>query len=391
MHPARSLAPALVALALWLAVMPAIRASAQDTLAMSQYNQKEVDWGGELRLVREHFGLDREQSAVARELLSGALSEQLMQRRVYDRRRRDWESQDESDQTKATAAAENQRYAARRLQIETSWLTEIRDVVLNDSQRAKWPQYERARRIADFLREQSDPGLLIPDLMRDAKFPPELLAAAQTPIESHLQALDDLARRFLALNGQWLAIRWGTAKGDADAVEHQRDELGGKLSEVLKAGLRAVCDVLPANESQTLRAMFEARQASSEMGMGRFATMFPYSDILKISTLTPDQHTRLDAALSRADADIIKLVRTYSEERRKVAGDQAARSKLRAQYRADQAKVRRRTSEEVRGLLSDAQRDAFDKGAEPPIDPDELRDRYGEQDDQQESAWENAG
>ncbi|MCC6426788.1 MAG: hypothetical protein IT435_08190 [Phycisphaerales bacterium] len=381
----------VVVMAMMLTGVLCAIARAQETLSFSQYNQRDPDWPGELRLVRDHFALDKAQIAIARELLSGAMTEQAMQRRVYDRRRSEWERQGDTDQTGPLSTTENQRFSARRLQIEAAWLTEIREIVLSDQQRNLWTQYERARRITELLRQHTDPELLVTQLMKEAKLTPDQIAGAQSAVESHLSALDEIAHKYLAGNALWLSIRWGRAKGDLDAAERQRDESAAKLMETLKTGLRMVADSLPPEEAKTLRTLYDMREGRSEYGVERFSEAYQYSDFLKISTLTPEQVRNLEQIMERADDEMVKVVKTYRDTREKLSGDRAAYDNLRAKYRSDHRKIRRNLMAQARAALSEEQRTAFDEGKEPPVQFDDLVGRYDQEDLQWEQAEENAG
>jgi hypothetical protein len=88
----------------------------QEVLAMSRYNQRDPNWVGEIDLVREHFKLDQEQLSIVRTMTSGTMHEYLMQRRLYDRRREDYESPgaDAQDQGRPDCREPPLRPAPRR-------------------------------------------------------------------------------------------------------------------------------------------------------------------------------------------------------------------------------------------------------------------------------------
>ncbi len=365
------------------------QARAQETLSLTRFNQHDVDWGAELRLIRDHFKLDRDQLAAVRLLLSGAMTEHQMQRRLHDRRRDLLDNQDETPQTKAALAAENQRFAQHRLKIESGWLTEVKELILTPSQLSGWADYERARRIDDAIRTFTDPQLLITNLLAEADLTPQELAAAQPAVDLHLQALDDAVKKYLAIKGQWLAIRWGMATGDPDKVEEARAAAGAGLIELMRTGLRQVCGVIPPEKAETIKVLFELRQARDEYGLAKLVDDFPFSDMVKISTLTPEQRTRIDAAAATGDKDMLKAARVFYEARKTINDDWNAYQKLRHQYNMDTWKVRRNVFRLIREILTDDQRRAFDDGTEPPVSSDDLYDRYYQEDHAAAESWDS--
>lgn len=362
-----------------LAVAAAL-ASGQEPLALSRYNQRSPDWAAELALIREYFQPDRDQLSAVGLLLSGAMTEQQMQRRLYDRRRNAWENAAETEQTKATAAAENRRFAERRLQIELAWMTELKELVLTDSQRAAWSRYERARRIDDMLHGESDPGLHAPALLCEIELTSEEKAAVADAIQREEAALDDLARKYLAATGHWLSIRWGKTTGDLDRAEQARSEIVARIPEALRAGLRTVCDALPAEKAQALRTSFELREVRSEFGISKTSEIQQFAELLKISTLDDEQRKGLEAVMAAADRELVKAARKYYDARKTIGNDWELQEKLGRQYYVERCKAQSAAYRKARELLSEAQRQAFDDGFEPPIGLDDLRERYEEQD-----------
>ncbi|MCK6477958.1 MAG: hypothetical protein L6Q35_14135 [Phycisphaerales bacterium] len=364
-------------------------ALAQETLALSRYNQQEPDWGAELRLIREHFALDKDQAATVAMLLSGAYSEQRMQRRVYDRRRAVWESEDGSEKSRAAAAAENQRYADRRLAIETTWLRELRDLVLTPEQAARWESYEQARRVNELMIVNSSGELRLTEMLRHVELTPDEKTAVADPLERHMKSLDEIARKYLAASSTWLAIRWGRMKGDLDKAEAQRDQSTTGLNDVLRAGLRSVCDVLPPEKAAALRATFEIKMSLAEYGWSRLEEHGIVGDYLKIATLSDDQRDRIRAAFAESDNQMIKLARAYREKRTAVRHNPPQYEEVRNTYYRDRARATLAAIRTVRAILTDEQRAAFDEGREPPVDQALLRQQFGDMDEYYQRAWES--
>lgn len=347
---------------------------------MSRYNQRNPDWRGELDLVRDYFAPDREQLSTIGMLLSGAMTEQLMQRRVYDRRRNAWENAEQSEQIKATAAAENRRFAEFRVTVEKQWLAELRDLVLTDAQKAAWPAFERARRIHEMLYTEVDAGLAPTALLHEIELTPEERAALAEPLERAAVVLDDVARKYLELNSQWLSIRWGKQKGDEDKVDQARSEVAAKIPEALQTALRLACDALPSEKGHALRTAFELRQARSDIGLSKSEESGPFAEILKISTLSDQQRTGILTALRAADLQIVKEAHAYTEARRQAGNDWDKYEKAAEEFNLKRSKAQRAAYKQVREILTDDQRRAFDDGVEPPIGIDDLHIRYDAED-----------
>ncbi len=359
----------------------------QEVLAMSRYNQRDPNWVGEIDLVREHFKLDQDQLMIVRTITSGTMHEYLMQRRVYDRRREDYEAQEQTPRIKTDLTAENLRFAKRRAAMELDWLTQVRDVVLTDVQRQEWNAYERARRVQDVLHVNLSSTLQIGALLKDLKLSPEELAAIEPSIESGMETLDSVARKWLDATGKWLQVRWGAATGDLDQLQTLQQQAAQPLAETLRKAVRTIAGSLPLEKGDEFRTKFEVLLARNEMVMTNLVDSFPFDRVVKISSLSSEQQDQLKKAIDAGNETIYKRVIKFTEERNanRVANNEDADYqvllRMRGIYEVDERKIKRDTYAAVLAILTPEQRKAWEEGLEPPIDSGEVMDHYNDEDE----------
>ncbi|HLO39476.1 MAG TPA: hypothetical protein VK176_00525 [Phycisphaerales bacterium] len=374
---------------LWLlgaAIGPVGKAHAQETLALSRYNQRDPSWRDEIELVRNHFALDQEQLSILRTITSGSMYEHMLQRRLYDRRREDYESRMEEPKVKDLNTAENQRFAARRAAIEKDWLLQVRDVILTPEQLTRWSTYERARRVSDLIQSQLNSQLEIDSLLHEMKLTDQERAAVEPSVDTVMQSLDVIARKYLDATGKWLQARWGVTSGDLQQLEAAQAQSVEKLSETLKTGVRTIAGSLSPERGDELRTRFEVLFARNEMYMTDLTDRFPFDSLVKISTLSTEQHRRLVELVSDANAAIYKRVRKFVEDRNatRISDENADYQnllKMRESYQKDENRIQRETYESMIAVLTAEQRKAFEEGREPRIEENDLLDQFEEQDE----------
>jgi hypothetical protein len=270
--------------------------------------------------------------------------------------------------------------------MELDWLTQVRDIVLTDGQRAKWSSYERARRVQDVVHVNLSSTLQISSLLKDFKLSPEELAAIEPSIESGMESLDSVARKWLDATGRWLQVRWGAATGDLDQLETLQQQAAQPLAETLRKAVRNIAGSMPLEKGDELRTRFEVLFARNEMVMTNLVDSFPFDRVVKISTLSSDQQDRLKKAIEVGNQAIYKRVIKFTEERNttRVTNEDVDYQNLvrmRGVYEIDERRIKRDTYAAVLEILTQDQRKAWEEGLEPSSTPGRVMDRFHDEDE----------
>ncbi len=385
-HPCRAASSVLpvgvlALLVMWSAPPPAL---AQDVL--SPY------WGDaslnltvrDIRLLREHAGLTKEQLAAAVELFSGYRTEwENAQRRCMRLLNRAGEDLgygliDQPAQQEISRRESARRRAAQE-QAERTFIGDL-EILLTPEQHQAWRDFLRARRAVALDSVGVIPGpTLEPILGRFGLTAEDRRAAAET-LEAAREDIDRIVRVLLPLYKEQNEILQAPNRDEAK-VKDVGERLSAEYNRIVdrtRQAIRQIAGQLPGDRGDRLRAFYEAAAGEQLARLRPVKSQRPISEYLRISTLSADQKARLKALVEAAEAERLRIYRPVIDIRGRSStpedSQKAQRDENLAIAQADKAwqPAQARLTKDMRSVLTDPQRSAYDDGAEPPLAPNDM-------------------
>lgn len=347
----------------------------------------------DLAQLRTRFSLTQEQASAASDALDNAQYQlALARRRVFVRYERAMEADPKINDTptgRAVVKPDFERYLRDRAEIERTYLGELKGILRTD-QLGAWDSFISARLLAAVDRDDTIPWPTLDEVLARAALEPKDQQAAMAAMAQARSEIDPAVSQVLSIQGErvrseeehWL---FGSAEADDDALRKRTREVSRRMGDAVERGVKAAAGELGSEAAARLVAAYDTERILRVSGSRKPSRDSVVRDVLEVSTLSAEQREKVRSHVAAAEVEIARIQKELADVRRLVLlGDDAAQQKLDAIRGAvDEATkpVYRKLRSSVRGVLTDAQRRAFEEGSEPPLvqrrddQPEEPLDR----------------
>ncbi|MCC6426790.1 MAG: hypothetical protein IT435_08200 [Phycisphaerales bacterium] len=331
----------------------------------------------DLIVLRDTVGLGPDQLGAARDLLSGYLSQcgdvarrtERLTSRAYSDLSYEMISSDEYNQFRFRM---REQRIAGRIAAEQSLLDDLR-AILTEEQQGRWDMFMKARRALAVQRARLMPWAMIGDVLGEFGLTPAEKSSLEAVVAREMDELDRPIREYLGIHGE-LDARQHSLKRDFDKerqIEKDRGEACLKLDERVQQAIRMIAGELGGDRGEALRAFHEGLRTQRVMKWTPLRRERPMRDYREVSTLSADQKKRIDDLIAVGEVERQVIYKQYTQFQRLAYAGQQLPQPESGQIReaADKAWDERfdRLKSDVRGVLTDQQRQAYDDGTEPQL------------------------
>ncbi|GMV26168.1 MAG: hypothetical protein AMXMBFR58_21990 [Phycisphaerae bacterium] len=239
-----------------------------------------------------------------------------------------------------------------------------------------WPGFLRQRRIYAYLSVGSYSGIppieRIIDGLHLATGQKQAVAVA---VDEYLERLDGVVRELLAHHAEYMRAyesEGGVSDDQERAFESRRVALLGRLVDVVDRGQKQIASLLPDDRVGEFLSRVEVAKAQRLLGAASFHQDEVVRDLLRISTLTPDQRAQMRRIIRQAEEEAARhfrpLIPIYEAAYAGRSSNQESRQdELYEAANKAAAPITAKLRQELLGALNSDQRRAFEEGIEPPL------------------------
>jgi len=334
----------------------------------------------DLRLLAETVSLTDDQKAMARELLAGAKAEfnaaERRAARVYHRTNMkqfagmldDRKSQDEWAKTE-------REWRGAVIKSESQLMDDLK-LLLDDEQARKWPTY-LSRRMQKLL--PTVQGAALPELetiLKQVELSGAEREGAAEAIAAYDKEVDRISRELCSVRIELRRAMYETdrntdsnARRDASQkAEVAEEALGKRFDDAVKRAARSIAAGLTPERGALLNTTVDVWAVRRELGVSFAERSRTIRDYLKISTLTAEQRARILELCREVDRELTMKMRNAAHDREMRNQGGPSREKFEQALEESRKAAFARflaLEEKVQGVLTPAQRAAFEAGQEP--------------------------
>lgn len=362
----------------------ASRALAQEVLSPSLGMYVPAFTGRDIRLLRTIAGIDREQMDVVVELFSGYRLQMKNARGRFDRLvARGWEDMElgaiDQPQLEKIRDFETARFMSVAQDAEKSLLGDIH-LILRQDQEASWERYLRARRAMAIERTDDLRYPMLESVLLEFGLTEDEHRTLKATLEQERAELDKPVSVFLRDSAMYEEARRKSRSPGGQPVDEalvaRIADGSAALHDRVTRSLRMIASQLGGQRGEALTEFYEQCCIRRRMGEPPVADQRPFNELRSISTLTADQKKEMDALLRAAEGAWAIIFKEHAalrtEARFKPQANPQRYQDTHNEAQKQWVERQSRLKTQVRAILTDEQRRAYDDGDEPPMSWDSM-------------------
>ncbi|MCC6426789.1 MAG: hypothetical protein IT435_08195 [Phycisphaerales bacterium] len=342
---------------------------------------------GDIAILRRLAKLDDQQAGAAIEVLETAETEIAAARRRaflrYEKLVEESPKVNEDAAARAPLKPTYEKYLREREDAERRFLDDLR-VILNSGQTSAWEQFVRIRRIRAIKRDEHAPWPALEEVVEHAELKGEQRVLADLGVSSQRENMDAVVDELLRSQGALTRMHEGSwifdgSKSEEESLNRKIRDGSRHMRESVDRGIRAIAANLAPEAAERVLAQYQVERIVQISNQRRPRSDNMVRDVLAVSTLTEEQNARVERHVRRAEAELARLYKDFVDVRSAHRlGDETIADKAEALQKEvwkAAIPVWQMLRKDVKAVLTEEQRRAFDAGDEPPLRPPSPRKR----------------